>query len=416
MADDLVACPNCQRLIAKNSRRCPYCSSDDLRNILKVLSGLLTIFLGLVALAIAGLGTSPLSAFAMLLSAIAACPLTYSILKRKTGIAVSGWVSGVGVLVFFFTSMVLYGATETPQQRPAEAGAPQDKSVSNQAPTLPLENAASTDCRVTGIGGLPPGVEPYSVGEAFEKRVDCEQGNFSACYELCRRHLNGDRPGYSCPPVQCSIIDTSSALPTKIIKNAIACDHLKDEVFTMTASDDAVRAWIAKNHKACVFLDKPSDIKLITKTADGYYHVAIATENGHRRWVTDLDIDKSSKAPYVSDAQEQADAERAAEMTAAARDAAAKDAVEHGRETIKSNVIGCKDKEVQDKLARFREEGDKEAFQTFVGEQEATGACTLLSFGSKVYLEDTAIFSGVVCVRPEGETSCYWIEMDSVGP
>jgi len=180
---------------------------------------------------------------------------------------------------------------------------------------------ASRDCRVDGTGGLPPGVEVYSFDEATEKRSECERGNFSACYEMCRRHLNGDRPGYSCPPVQCSIDDDPNSVPTKIIKGAIACDHRNDEVSTKKANDDAVRDWIATKHKACVFLADASDVKLITKTDDGYYQVAIESERWHRRWVTDLDIVKP--AVVVSDAQERADAQHAAEMTVTARDRSA---------------------------------------------------------------------------------------------
>jgi hypothetical protein len=123
-------------------------------------------------------------------------------------------------------------------------------------------------------------------------------------------------------------------MPTKIIKGAIACDHLEDEVVTVTGSDEEVRRWIVENHKPCVFLSNDSDVRSIrmTKSGDGYYYqVAIKNENWHRRWATPLDfgrefVNSLDKGPLVSDAQEQADAQRAAQLTAAARDAAVTDA------------------------------------------------------------------------------------------
>jgi hypothetical protein len=49
--------------------------------------------------------------------------------------------------------------------------------------------------------GLPPGVRPYSLDEAFAKRQGCEKGDLRACYELCRRRLNGNTTDYACPHV-----------------------------------------------------------------------------------------------------------------------------------------------------------------------------------------------------------------------
>lgn len=214
------------------------------------------------------------------------------------------------VVIGFVTALLVMAIIEASSGSKPE----QDRKFAPQQTHTQLAgNESSNDCRVNGTAGLPPGVEPYSLDQAFEKRQACEYGNFSACYELCRRHLNGDRPGYSCPPVQCSGDSDVSTIPSKIIKGAIACDHLKDEAFTETASDDAVRNWISNKHKACVILNNASDVKLITRTGDGYYQVAIKNEHWHQRWVTDLDVAKL--AIVISDAQEQADARRAAQMT-----------------------------------------------------------------------------------------------------
>jgi len=95
----------------------------------------------------------------------------------------------------------------------------------------------------------------------------------------------------------------------------------------MISSDEAVRRWIAENHKPCVFLPNVSDVRSIhvTKIGDGYYYqVALRNEHWHRRWATPLDfgvdfVNSFDKAPYVSDAQERADAQQAANLTTAGR-------------------------------------------------------------------------------------------------
>ena len=68
----------------------------------------------------------------------------------------------------------------------------------NSAPRYPAVIDCSTSSDALHFDGLPPGVKSYSMDEALEKRDICAKGDLQACYELCRRRLNGNRPGY--PP------------------------------------------------------------------------------------------------------------------------------------------------------------------------------------------------------------------------
>jgi len=157
------------------------------------------------------------------------------------------------------------------------------------------KNATARDDRVNATTELSPGVAPYSLDEAFQMRARCVKGDDNACFELCRRHLNGDRPGYSCPPVSSS---PDHVNPTMIVKGAIACAELEDEVFTaedkemVEADDNTVRNWIAVNHKDCVLLESDSEVRFIARARVGYYQVAIKSENWRRMWVTGLDFGK----------------------------------------------------------------------------------------------------------------------------
>lgn len=81
--------------------------------------------------------------------------------------------------------------------------------------------------------------------------------------------------------------------------------------------------------------------------------------------------------------------------------------------SIKSDYIGCKDKKVFDKLTSFLVEGDKDAFKKHYMVAAALGVCKMLKLGTQVYLEDTAIFAGLVCVRPKGEEVCYWTNSEA---
>lgn len=160
-----------------------------------------------------------------------------------------------------------------------------DESSNGSVPRFP----ATIDCLKSNDAlcqsGLPSGVDTYSLEQAFGKRQECERGDLRACYELCRRRLNGNRPGYSCPVL---LHATELKSDLRIIAGAYVCDALADEKRASELdgdSDDAVRSWIRKNHKPCVFLKEASDARKIRVEDEYYYLVAIKSENWRQRWV-----------------------------------------------------------------------------------------------------------------------------------
>lgn len=76
------------------------------------------------------------------------------------------------------------------------------------------------------------------------------------------------------------------------------------------------------------------------------------------------------------------------------------------------DAIGCRSRDANDRLGRIASTGDKEAFTKLATALVATSQCRIMKAGTKLYLEDTAVFSGALCGRPQGETSCYWLPID----
>ena len=80
--------------------------------------------------------------------------------------------------------------------------------------------------------------------------------------------------------------------------------------------------------------------------------------------------------------------------------------------TVTKATVGCKNREDKDKLTGFSVDGDTEAFKKFAMAHILVGDCVLMNEGDVAFLEDTAIFSGLVCIRPKGETDCFWSEIE----
>lgn len=76
------------------------------------------------------------------------------------------------------------------------------------------------------------------------------------------------------------------------------------------------------------------------------------------------------------------------------------------------DAIGCLSREANDKLSRIASSGDKEAFTKLATALVMANECKLLKAGTRIYLEDTAIFSGLICGRPAGSTACYWLPIE----
>jgi hypothetical protein len=74
--------------------------------------------------------------------------------------------------------------------------------------------------------------------------------------------------------------------------------------------------------------------------------------------------------------------------------------------------IGCTSREAIQRLTKIAVSGDKEALAKLGMAMVATGQCRMMQAGTRIYLEDTAVFSGLMCGRPAGETRCYWLPID----
>jgi DNA uptake protein ComE-like DNA-binding protein len=76
--------------------------------------------------------------------------------------------------------------------------------------------------------------------------------------------------------------------------------------------------------------------------------------------------------------------------------------------------FGFTDREYFNKTIDYLVQGDEEAFHHALTLGLMTGVCTLFEDGEIVYITDTAIFSGLVKVRRQGEFKEYWITLESI--
>ena len=76
--------------------------------------------------------------------------------------------------------------------------------------------------------------------------------------------------------------------------------------------------------------------------------------------------------------------------------------------------VGCKSRETQDELVGYVVDDDKEAYRKALTGHLLTGECIMFERGETVYLEDTAMFSGLVKVRRRGETTAFWTNNEAI--
>lgn len=84
-----------------------------------------------------------------------------------------------------------------------------------------------------------------------------------------------------------------------------------------------------------------------------------------------------------------------------------------GPKPLVRDLIGCKNRESYDRLAKIAASGDKGALVKLGTSLVLSGTCRSLNAGTLVHLEDTAIFSALMCARPAGDVSCYWMAIDA---
>ncbi|SFD72403.1 hypothetical protein SAMN05428997_1462 [Bosea sp. CRIB-10] len=82
----------------------------------------------------------------------------------------------------------------------------------------------------------------------------------------------------------------------------------------------------------------------------------------------------------------------------------------------KRDALGCMEKELQDRIAKIANSGDHEAFKKLAGAAVIAGKCRVVSKGTMLFVEDTAVWSGLFCYRPVGDVSCLWMSSDLTRP
>jgi hypothetical protein len=77
--------------------------------------------------------------------------------------------------------------------------------------------------------------------------------------------------------------------------------------------------------------------------------------------------------------------------------------------TDASSVLGCVKYDDWKRLLDFAYQKDQEAFLKF-----ATGHCTMIPPNIQAYVEDSAVMTKSVCIRPRGQTECVWVPRSRV--
>jgi hypothetical protein len=77
------------------------------------------------------------------------------------------------------------------------------------------------------------------------------------------------------------------------------------------------------------------------------------------------------------------------------------------------NAWGCADRDTFERLIGYIVDHDMDAFKSGLSTEMLNGNCVWLQKGTAVFLSDTAIMHGLVKIRPQGDTSEYWTNMEA---
>ena len=84
------------------------------------------------------------------------------------------------------------------------------------------------------------------------------------------------------------------------------------------------------------------------------------------------------------------------------------------RVVSRASAAGCINRDVYDQLTKIAVQGDSEAFTRALGGSIITGQCIVFKRGDVVFVDDTALFSGLVRLRPQGQIRTYWTAMETI--
>jgi len=78
-----------------------------------------------------------------------------------------------------------------------------------------------------------------------------------------------------------------------------------------------------------------------------------------------------------------------------------------GKKTVRINGFGCTDFDRFERILSLHGSGDEKAADRLLGISVVNQECVGFKTGDTVFVEDVS-WSSSRCIRPEGETNCYW--------
>lgn len=79
-----------------------------------------------------------------------------------------------------------------------------------------------------------------------------------------------------------------------------------------------------------------------------------------------------------------------------------------------STRVGCVNRAYFEELVGYAVGYDDKAFDQALASGVALGVCVQFENYQSVFIVETALFSGLVRVRPEGQIAEYWTNLESV--
>ena len=77
--------------------------------------------------------------------------------------------------------------------------------------------------------------------------------------------------------------------------------------------------------------------------------------------------------------------------------------------TDSSPVLGCANYDHWKRLLEFVYQKDQDAFTKF-----AAAHCNMIEPNIQTYVEESSLRTNSVCIRPRGETTCFWVQRSRV--
>lgn len=155
-----------------------------------------------------------------------------------------------------------------------------------------------------------------------------------------------------------------------------------------------------------VDVDTGADVALLeVQTTDSGKVYRVQTQTGQTGWISGeylemIDISDSAARGPIADV---------APSASSAAPSGPGERVVHG-----DHWIGCTDRDYFDKLITYATQHDEQAYRTALFDGLRAGTCTSFVDGERVFIVDTAIFSGLVKVRRVGDTAEYWTNSEAV--